>query len=49
MKVFLNILKTIIVYPLALMGAICLIPLFAISIIIGLPAIALQDVWEKDL
>ena len=44
-KVLLNILKTIVGVPLALLGAICMIPLSVLYILIYLPAIVIGDIW----
>ena len=45
MKVFGNILKTIVVVPLAVAGAICMIPLAILTLLVMVPMSAVESVW----
>lgn len=46
LKIFLNILKTIIAIPLGIIGAILLLPFVAIGLIISLPVAIIGDIWD---
>ena len=47
MKVFLNILKTIIAISIAICGVACLIPLISLYYLIYLPCAAVSDIWSN--
>lgn len=46
MKIIKKIFESIIGFTLGLIGAILLIPLFLLGLLIYLPSIILQDIWE---
>lgn len=48
MKTFWNIIKSIVVVPLCIIGAICITPFAMIYLLIDIPASVLSDIWEKD-
>ena len=45
MKVFLNILKTIVALPLSIVGALTLLPFALVYLVIELPVCVLTDIW----
>ena len=48
-KIFIQILETILVIPLGILGAICLIPFMALMLLFALPFGLVEDVWEVDM
>lgn len=46
LKVFLNILYTIIAIPLTIVGVVLLIPLAFLGLLISLPISVIEDIWN---
>lgn len=46
--IFINILESIVVFPLALVGSLLIIPFIILYFIIFLPVTVIESVWEKD-
>lgn len=52
LKIFINILETIIAVPLCIVGAILLTPFVIIGLLIALPIYVVEDIWgilPKDI
>ena len=52
LKIFINILETIIAVPLCIVGAILLTPFVLIGLLIALPIYVVEDIWgilPKDI
>ena len=49
LKIFLNILFTIIAVPLGILGAICMIPFVALGLLIFLPVSIIEDIWCPEI
>ena len=48
LKIFLNIIFTIIAVPLGIIGAVCLTPFVIIGLVISLPVSIVSDIWTPD-
>ena len=54
LKIFIRILETIIALPLAIAGAVCLIPFTILGLLIAVPTAIVEDIWgllphEEDI
>lgn len=48
MKIFKNILLSIVLVPLSLLGAICIAPFLILAMIIELLCCVVQDIWRQE-
>lgn len=49
MKIFTNILKTLIAVPLSIVGIIFMFPFYLLYFLLHLPVIIIEDIWEIDI
>ena len=47
MKTFLKVLESIVAVPIGILGDICIIPFVAIALIVDLPFMIVQDIWDE--
>ena len=48
LRVFINILETIVAIPLGLVGAICMTPFVIIGLLVFIPISIIEDIWAVD-
>ena len=49
LRIFINILETIVAIPLGLAGAICMAPFVILGLLICLPISIISDIWTVDI
>jgi len=49
LRIFLNIIYTIITIPFGILGAICMIPFVALGLLIFIPASIIEDIWCPNI
>ena len=49
MKVLLKVLGTIIGVPLGIVGAVCLMPFAFLALLVSMPSIIVEDIWDLEV
>lgn len=49
LRIFINILETIVAVPLGIVGAILLTPFVLICLLVGLPITIIEDIWKTKI